>query len=96
MTTFTAAIRQYLRPDGRLREESTDLPIEYKAQYEAMLQRDWNFGAEVLMTGHVSVTIEDRKHEQDNAMRVVNNGPDVQRALCDMLDELFPRDVTSA
>ena len=88
MKTFTADVTQYLRPNGRRKQEITELPIEYEEKYKEMLKRGWNFGAEVLTTGHVSVTIEDRVEGRDVTIRVIKNGPEVQKALCEMLEEI--------
>lgn len=86
MTTFTADVRQYLMPDGRLREVTTELPATLREAYMAMQQSGCRLEAEVLTTGEVSVTIFDPKEEVDVDIEVVPNGPRVQTAIAAMLN----------
>lgn len=88
---MTVAVTQYLMPDGRRQETSTKLLERLRPQYEYMLKRGWNFGAEVLTTGHISVTIEDRKKGEDVEIRVIANGPGVQSAMEEMLEAISRR-----
>lgn len=84
--TFEADVTQYMRPNGRPETMRTPLSTLSKAAYDLMRANGHNFAAEVLMTGKVSLTIEDRIEEKDLAIRVVDNGPAVPAALEEMLD----------
>jgi len=56
-----------------------------------MLARGWNLVSEVLMTGEVSITVEDPHEETDRAIRIVRNQPDEpQRAIGEVLEEACP------
>lgn len=81
---FLAHVRQYMRSDGRQRQEETHLPFEHLDTYKEMLRAGYYFEAEVLQTGEVSVTISDG--DQDIDAEVVPNGPEVQRAMVGMLN----------
>lgn len=88
---FLAQVRQYMRPDGRQRQEETHLPLEHFDSYLEMLHAGYCFEAEVLQTGEVSVTISDG--EQDIDSEVVQNGLAVQKAMVEMLNRgLWRRD----
>ena len=82
---MVVTVIQYMRPNGRTVETSTELPDTMRPFYETMLRRGWHFSAEVLTTGHISLTIEDRVKELDVAGRIVVNGPAVQCALEELL-----------
>ncbi len=85
------AVIQYLRPDGRTRNVTTTLPDSLHIEYLAMLELGYNFAAEELTTGEVSVTIEDRAEGEDIDIRIVPNGPEVQKAMGEMLSALSGR-----
>ncbi len=82
---------QYLRPNGRKREISIDLPEEVEALARRFIEGGGWFEVEELTTGHVSLTacaIVDNE-PQDIAIRVVPNGPGVAEAV-----EAIIREVT--
>jgi hypothetical protein len=81
---------QYLRPHGRRSLEETDIDARHEKAYARMLALGWNLAAEVLTGGAVSITVEDRHEEIDRAIRVVANGPGVQRAIEEVLEEACP------
>lgn len=85
MKTYTAEVLQFMMPDGRRNPSSTELPIESQAAYLDMQKHGCRFEAEVLSTGHVSVTISDPKAECDVDIHVCANGPDVQSGMVKML-----------
>jgi hypothetical protein len=86
---MTVQVRQYLRPNGRVEKVTTDLSNDLAFHYSEMIARGWNFGAEVLPTGQVYLSIEDLDKEEDVSIRVVPNGPAVQSAMEDMLRKQF-------
>ena len=83
--TLVVEVTQYLRPNGRKNPCTTLLDASLEPNYILMQSRGLTFGAEELMTGMVSLTIEDLPREEDVQMRVVPNGPEVPAAMEDML-----------
>ncbi len=88
---MTVEVIQYMRPNGRPVRQLTDIGDRYRTAYAYMLRRGWNLAAEELTTGHISLSIENRKKGEDVDIRVVDNGPGVQRAIEAMLDALMPQ-----
>ncbi len=84
---MTVEVMQYKMPDGRQVPTSTNLPDEYRDKYIVMLSKGWRFAAEVLSDGQVSLTIENPREEVDENIRIVENGPNVQVAMIEMLNE---------
>ena len=86
MTTNVNAeipITQYLLPDGRKRQTGIVRPAEIAAQAQRCLEAGMRFEAEVLGSGHVSLTVvgEDEDGEEgDLAIEVIENGPGVPEA----------------
>lgn len=68
---------QYLMPDGRTREQTIDLPQAVYDKACLIYQAGFHLACEILSTGMISLTIEDRAHEFDVACVVCHNGPDV-------------------
>ena len=87
MKTFTAYVQQYMMPDGRRVEQSTELPASCNADYYRMCYAGYNLAAEMLSTGQVSLTIENS--EKDLDIEIVANGPGVQEAYVKMLARNF-------
>jgi len=85
-TCYTADVIQYKMPDGRKVPTSTKLPMDSREAYLDMQKHGCNFAAEMLMTGEISVTIEDPKNEVDVDIEVIPNGPDVQKGMVAMLN----------
>lgn len=68
---------QYLMPDGRTREQTIDLPQEVYDKACLIYQAGFHLACEMLPTGMISLTIEDRAHEFDVSCKICRNGPDV-------------------
>lgn len=85
-------VTQYLMPDGRKRECTTEISDNVKGLYEEMIQSGYKFEAEMLRTGDISVTISN--DEEDIDSRFIENGPGVQNALVEMLKGALWRNVT--
>ena len=86
MKTFTANVIQYLMPHGRSKKVTTELPIESKPIYDAMISAGYSFEAEMLQTEEVSVTIsEDCDDSADIDCEVIPNDSGVQVAMIEML-----------
>ena len=83
MQTFLVDVVQFTRPNGVKVDQQAEVPIELKSNYEDMLSHGCRLEAEVLSTGHVSLTVT--SEERDVDIRVVDNGPSVLRALQELL-----------
>lgn len=83
MQTFTAEVKQYLRPDGRVRMVTTELPLELKPFYDDMREHQCQLEAEVLTTGQVSITVTGPDADLD--FSITENGPSLQPGLEAML-----------
>jgi len=70
---------QYLRPDGRRRDDSIDRPVEVEEQAKRLIAGGVRFEAEVLRTGEVS--LEAVLKDESLALEVVRNGPGVPEAV---------------
>ena len=81
---YTVKVTQYLLPDGRLRQVTTELPIESKQDYLDMLKADCRLEAEMLRSGLISVTITNKDEDVD--IEVITNGHEVQKAYVKMLN----------
>jgi hypothetical protein len=76
---MTIEVTQYMRPDGRRVLNYVDIDDACRQSYESVCARGWNVAAELLTTGHVSVTVE--TEGEDIEIDVVENGPAVIAAL---------------
>jgi hypothetical protein len=68
---------QYLRPYGRRTEVAIDLNPETEAKALEILAAGYVFECEELTTGHVSFTIHDPRKQEDVAIQLGANGPEV-------------------
>jgi hypothetical protein len=78
-------VTQYMRPDGRKVKMLTPIHDSFQAPYDVIKMRGWRIAAEVLTDGMVSVAVED--DEQDLANEIVENGPEIPRAIERVLAE---------
>ena len=83
----TISFTQYMRPDGRPVPVEIDRPDEIAAKAEQIVDAGYRFELEHLQTGHASLTIFDPDKEEDVAIRVVPNGPEVIDAVDEMIQE---------
>ena len=81
--------RQYLLPDGRVREGSVDRPSDVERAAQAFIDYGGRFECEVLTTGHVSLTAAYKVDGEwdDIAIRLSANGPEVLDAVDDLVKE---------
>lgn len=83
---------QYLRPDGRKRQEFIVRPADICAKAQAFIDSGGWFECEVLTTGHVSLTacanVDDEP--QDIDIEVVQNGPGVGEAVDRLIERVAP------
>lgn len=75
--------KQYLMPNGRVKDVLTERPPDIEALAQAVIGAGGYFEAEVLRTGEVSFTVEHRGWEDKGpvAIEVVSNGPGVPEAV---------------
>jgi hypothetical protein len=82
---------QYLRPNGRRETITVDRPQEIEDKANRIIETGFVFEAEVLTTGHVSLTVADREAEEDVAIRICTNGPIVLDKIDEMISETYER-----
>ena len=83
---------QYKYPDGRKVPLEVDRPFRIWAKAMALIAQGFRFEAEVLQTtGEVSLTIAD--DEEDLAIEVCSNGPEVLTAVDKLIMDIMPRDL---
>lgn len=73
---FEVPVTQYMRPDGHPVTIYGKLPVDLRGKVSDLRLNGLTFGAEVLMTGDVSFTIEDLEQGADAAIMVCPNAPD--------------------
>jgi len=85
---------QYLRPDGRKKMISIERPPEIEALAQSFLDRGGWFEAEVLTTGHVSLTACFNMPDGDNDIEIelAQNGPGVEAAVDRLVRKAAARD----
>lgn len=83
---ITVEVMQFFRPNGMKSLCTTRLPICVKKHYKRMEKAGCRFEAEQVFDS-ISVTISD--DEKDIDIRIVPNGPEVQRAMVEMLETHF-------
>ena len=72
---------QFLRPHGRRSKQKIERPQEVEARAELLKEKGYEFHAEMLTTGQVSLTVFDPETEADVAIEVIPNGPEVLDAV---------------
>ena len=78
-------MKLHIAPHGEQRPRSAEVPNDCAVGYEALRRKGCRLTAEVLITGHVSQTVEHK--EGDFLIEITNNGPEVKEALIKMLRE---------
>lgn len=76
----TIPFTQYIRPNGRKIKTGIARPKKIYDKAQKIIDKGYRFEAEVLITGHVSLTIVDKKGK-DVDIEVVKNGPEVAIAV---------------
>lgn len=79
----------HLRPNGRRAEITIDRPEEIEQKARAVIAAGLHFEAEVLTTGTVSVTVADRKAEEDLCIELAQNGPAVVEAVDRLVTQAY-------
>jgi hypothetical protein len=80
---MTIPFTQYLRPNGRRRDVEIDRPSDIQALARRFIESGGRYECEHLTTGEASLTAvkEIDGEEQDIAIEVVPNGPEVPAAV---------------
>lgn len=78
---------QYMLPNGERRHREIERPEPIEKKAREILAAGLRFESEVLQTGHVSVTIFDPSVEEDAAIKIIPNGPQVPEAIDEMISE---------
>jgi hypothetical protein len=76
---------QYLRPDGRTTTVTIERPADVEAKAKQIVDAGFVFTTEVLTTGEVAMYVSDSAEEEDFAIEVVANGPEVLVAVDRMI-----------
>lgn len=80
---------QYMLPDGRTEPVFTRNPEFYTDEVydkaQKILDAGYTFGVEMLMTGQVIATIEDRKEEVDVEICIASNDKMVSKEIAAMI-----------
>jgi hypothetical protein len=83
---------QYLMPDGRKKEVSTERSPDIEAKAKTIREWGGEFEVEMLTTGDVSMTVEyddDEGERQSLAHEIVVNGPLVPIAVDRLVETAF-------
>lgn len=90
----TVEFTEYVLPNGAKRPYTIDVPDEVAARAREIKARGFHFDIEILMTGHISMTIEsndDDVLDEEGAVahRIVPNGPEVYTAVLALVDDAW-------
>jgi len=77
---------QYLKPDGRKRMMRFGVLGESAVAARKVLDAGLQFECEILTTDEVSLTVFDDEIEEDIAIEVCPNGPDVDAAIVRLIN----------
>ena len=77
-------VKQYIRPNGRTRMESIEIPDSYKDKVDLIKSLDCEVTAEELTTGEISQIIFCEDGDID--IEISDPGPDAKTALLALLD----------
>lgn len=86
----TIPFTQYLLPRGERREGGFEVAADVFAKAQTIIDAGHRFEAEILTTGHVSLTIHNVEAEEDVAIELVPNGPGVREAVCRLVEGFAP------
>ena len=78
---------QYIRPSGRPVPVRIDRPDDVAAKAQRIIDAGYRFETEVLTTGMVSFTIYSPAVDEDMAIELVENGPEVPAAVDRLINE---------
>lgn len=76
-------VTQFKLPDGRKVLQTVNVSDDCQEGYKEMLESSCRLTSEILMDGHVSLCIESK--EEDYAIEIVENGPEVIETIENML-----------
>ena len=70
-------VRQYLKPDGRIRMLTPTMPDKFQGAYDEMTAAGFWFETEILSAGMVSVTVSNGETDIDGKLFKNMAAPDV-------------------
>ena len=79
---------QYKLPNGQPVPVAVNRPDHITAKAQEIIAAGYRFECEVLMSGQISLTITD--DDADHAIEVVDNGPDVPKAVDRLVSNFQP------
>ena len=80
---------QYLRPNGRTRDVTIDMPEDIEKKAQELLATGHHFDIEELTTGMVSMTCE--KGDDIISIQVCENGPPVEDAVKELIETAYQK-----
>lgn len=81
---FSVPFTQYLLPNGRTKQVAFGVTGETAVKARSILDKGCKFEAEMLPTGMVSLSVSDG--EQDIAIEVTPNGPEIPEAVVRLVE----------
>lgn len=80
---------QYVRPYGRKRRMTIDLPPDVEERAQKVIAAGWLFEAEILTTDQVSFSVHNPHSDEpeDVAIRICDNGPEVPAVVTQLIDD---------
>ncbi len=84
---MTIPFTQYITPNGRKRKGGFDRPEDIEAKAVEIIKEGFVFESEITGGGMVSLTISDPKKDEDVAIKLCANGPDVPKAVDEMINK---------
>ena len=85
---------QFLRPDGRRRDVTIDMPEEIEAKAHELIEAGYRFEIEELTTGHVHMDCSRPDDDEPVALKVCANGPPVITAVTELVNDAYERALT--
>lgn len=82
---------QYMMPDGRKTYHEVKRPPEIEEMAHRVIADGLRFESEVLSTGEVSITVFDPRIEEDVAIEICPNGPEIRAATDKLVKDAFGR-----
>ena len=95
----SVSFTQFLRPDGRRREVTIDVPADIAESADTLISMGARLEIEVLLDGTVSATIERYKKNRGTevlAIELCNNGPEVPIAINRLIKDALIKATSSS
>jgi len=76
---------QFLRPDGRRKDVTIDMPADVEAQAHELIEAGYRFEIEELTTGEIFMTCTTGKDDDPYFNDLCDNGPGVRASVADLV-----------